>query len=318
MLSVLVVAGLIAWIGVEDVWLAWGSLSWKVWLAVPLLQLSSLILRGWRAEMTLLSKLCRPNIKYILIAAVHNAANQTLPMRSGELAYPYLLKHYCNFVLGRGVASLLYIRVYELLVLVGLVLASLLAMVVVPEAGKSSFILLLLVLFSGLFILWIKIPVMVAVSRRLLTAYAGKRETKIRKFAARLGDFLGSLLVELQRPKSLALHLGVGFLTLLNWICLILIFWVVLLGMGIPVDFMQTVVGSSVCSIAQFVPIGTLGNFGPMEAGWVVGFALVGVDMESSLSAGLAMHLMVFTSSVLIGGFAWFLLHLTARGEGRI
>lgn len=314
--SVLLIAAIIAWIGADAVRLAWAGLSWKVWLAIPILQILSLVLRGWRAEMTLLERPCMPSLNFVLIASVHNAANQTMPMRSGELAYPYLLKRYCNFVLGKGVASLLYIRVYELFVLVLLVLAAFASMLTGVETGSVKFVLLLLVLLSGLYLLWVKTPAMVSSFIPLLTRYAGEQATRSRAYAARLAGFLDSLVIELQRPKSVRLHLGVFFLTLLNWISLILIFWIVMLGVGIPVDFLQTIVGSSFASISQFIPVGTLGNFGPMEAGWVVGFAFVGVDVQSALNAGIIMHLLTFANSLLIGSIAWMLLHWLVSGTG--
>lgn len=56
------------------------------------------------------------------VSLLHNAAVNLLPMRSGELAYPYLLRRELGVALPTAVASLLWLRLQDLLVLLGLLL----------------------------------------------------------------------------------------------------------------------------------------------------------------------------------------------------
>lgn len=105
------------WIGVEHFYLTLLTLQLSQVGAIFILFFISIFLRGWRIELTLGGELSMPHLEYFIVASLHNIANQLMPIRSGELAYPYLLHRYFGYKLAKGAASLLYIRFFELFVL---------------------------------------------------------------------------------------------------------------------------------------------------------------------------------------------------------
>jgi uncharacterized protein (TIRG00374 family) len=296
----------VLWIGMEAFSQAWDRISYETLLWVLLLLGLSLVIRGWRAKITMVGSICSPSVDYTLIAVVHNAANQLMPMRSGELAYPFLLKRFHGHLFGKGTASLLYIRFFELFVL-----AIIFVIALIGYAGiKRGFDLYQIsigvaVLLPLTVVIWSSLPKLTGLGSHFLTWWAQGHSGAVFDIARRVSHLLASISEELKVAKSPVVHMATGVLTIVNWFCLFTIFYLVLHGVGIFVTVNEIVIGSAIASLTQFIPVGTLGNFGSMEAGWTVGFVMVGVDMRSALNSGLVMHLMVFSYSILLAIVSW-------------
>jgi uncharacterized membrane protein YbhN (UPF0104 family) len=91
------------------------------------------------------------------------------------------------------------------------------------------------------------------------------------------------------------------------WTSLFLLFSETLRLAGHSVGWPATVVGSTLANATQFLPVNTLGSFGSLEAGWTVGFALMGVPAKEAFAAGLAMHSVVFAvlMATALPGWWW-------------
>jgi len=81
-----------------------------------------------------------------------------------------------------------------------------------------------------------------------------------------------------------------------------------MLAAGFELSFRQTVVGSTFANITQLIPINTLGSFGTLEAGWTLGYALIGIDAKQALTAGFVLHLLVFSFLIFSAFPSWIWL----------
>ena len=308
-LAILIVFVCLAWVGTEMFVNAWTALPLLYIGAVVGLFTLSLFLRSWRARMVLAGHFCLPSIRFFLITTLHNAANQVMPMRSGEITYPYLFKKYAGFLISKGAASLLVIRLYEVLVLVIILV---LGLIWLSAEGEAWMLIAstACALAVAAFMFWKQLPRLILMLESLikrLRHHPGEKDVSIN----RLGSFLHLLAQEVTKPIPASVHLGLALSSLINWFVIIVLFWCVLSGVGISLGFAEAVVGSSICGLGQLIPLGTIGNFGPIEAGWTLGFALVGVEVKAALSAGIIMHLLVVASSLMLALISWVILQLS-------
>jgi uncharacterized membrane protein YbhN (UPF0104 family) len=91
-------------------------------------------------------------------------------------------------------------------------------------------------------------------------------------------------------------------------------FFAIMRSFSLPVGVSQTVLGSTAAVVTGFLPIGGIGNFGTLEAGWALGFALVGLEQEQAVASGFGVSLTTFSYAALLGLLGWIGL---ARAGGR-
>jgi len=313
-ISFILIAFVLYWIGAQQFMNALLRLDVKSMGMIFILYCISLLLRSWRFRVAQESLLCRPNLSYAVIAAYHNAANQVMPFRSGELTFPLLVKRYFGHRMSRSTASLLLIRFVEALVLGCLVIMGLL--LVLGHSGENhtwEFFLIpaLLLMLAA----WVFLPRMLLFMHHVALSVAGGRKVRWADLVIRLAQVLQSISAELGRSKDVSVHLLILVLTIMNWLVLIGVCWAVLLSLGVQVTYPETIVGSSVASVAQFIPLGSLGNIGPLEAGWTLGFVLVGLDAKTALNAGVVLHLVMISYALILAGLAWLFYGRRLRKE---
>lgn len=291
------------WVGADGVFQALIGLDVGSLGMIFILIGVSLIIRGWRVRIVQESTVCIPNTDYILIAIFHNAANQVMPFRSGELAFPLLLKRYLGHQMSQSTASLLLIRFIEAMVLGGLVIIGLF-FVLSDSTDNFGRIIFLLLFLLFMLVFWGWMPRLLLIGYRVTRSVSGSGEEAWRKLVLRLGQALHAVSGELNKSKGFSVYLLILVLTVANWLVLIAVCWVVLLSVGVQVNYAEAMVGASVASVAQFIPLGSFGNIGPLEAGWTLGFVFVGVDAKQALSSGVVLHLVMIGYALLLAAIA--------------
>ena len=307
LLSFFIIGMSIYWVGPEQLYDTFLMLNFVQAATIFLMFCISMVLRAWRFELILNGKLSWPHMHYFMVATFHNVAFQFMPMRSGELVYPYLVRHHFGHSLAKGGAALLYIRFAELFVLVFLFMVSLLGF-----AGETQgydfdelFMGVLLLLFVAVFI-WLKLSLIInSLSQWLKKKTQDFSSGRLKGLNSKISKLLALLAEELQAKKTKTLHSVTGALSLMNWICIFMIFNTVLQSVGIVVTVHEMVIGAAIASLSQFLPVSTLGNFGTLEAGWTAGFMMVGVDMQEALSSALILHFFIVSFSLFLAGSSW-------------
>lgn len=122
--------GLLAWLLQRLPWAsAWEALqrpSWAVWCGVITTLLVSYGLRGARLQVVMglgqgdgaaAPRVLGLRLDALRVILMHNAAVNLLPMRAGELSFPWLASAELRMPLARAVACLVWMRVQDLVVL---------------------------------------------------------------------------------------------------------------------------------------------------------------------------------------------------------
>jgi glycosyltransferase 2 family protein len=232
------------------------------------------------------------------IACVHQALNKVLPLRAGELSYPWLARRIVGQGFGEALIGLAYLRFLDL-VGVAVLFAGTLALHRSLYLGdlRLGFLASLVLLFGALAALLWLLPLLrlaIGLASRLL----GPRAVLRRALAA----------VERFPKLGLRAHVSLAALTLAAWLLVYGTFHVLLAAFGVPLDGARTVLGATAGVIASVLPVQGLGSFGTLEAGWALGMSLVGMEPRTAIATGIGIQVFTFLYAMLLGASGWLAL----------
>lgn len=214
----------------------------------------------------------------------HNVANNLLPMRSGELVFPWLMRRYFNYDFIDATAALLWIRVLDMHVL------GLIAIFILNLRQPS---LLWWLIAAG----WIG-------SLSLIT-YFQQRHT-----AQQLHG--NGRLLTLLRQTLRAAPVDWRFIAqIYGWTLLIWSFkftaFVSVLQFFLPLDYWQLFTGVMGAELSSVLPIHGVAGSGSYELAAVAALAPLGIDPKLALVGVVNLHLFLLGSTVLLSVFALLL-----------
>lgn len=259
-----------------------------------------------------------PFATMLCVAAVHNLLLRLLPMRTGELAYAFLVRRAGTAGLGESLLGLVLLRLLDSTVVVLVFSAALALDSGGLYRGDRGLGLLAAALAAGL---GLGMIFLLAPSLRL-----GLRG--LRQLARGLGldgkplyirglDALDQAVTAFGqvRPRVLVLLAGA---TLCVWAMTFGAFGVLMQAFGVPVNLPQVILGSTLGIVTAFLPLSGIGSFGTLEAGWTLGFVLVGVDRGAAVASGFGISIMTFLYAAMLGLPAWVAFELLVRRRPQI
>ncbi len=280
------VVGLVAIIDAQVGWVAmlqfWTQVDLPLALAAATLLLLSHCCRAERLFGLLQQPSWRPRrLDVYSISSWHTALNNLLPMRSGEASLPLLIRRRLHRSWSDGVGSLLLIRGLDLLALLWVWAATIVAPV-----------------FSPLLLLgWI------------LTTYGA--------FSA--FPWLAGMLPSRIRPPAgvnqlLTRPVRASVLTLAAWL---LKFGALLILAQAAVPQSPGIWGSAVLAgeLSSISPIHGPAGLGTYEAAFVAPAALGGVSLDAALTVGVNLHVFLLLSSVTLAGLLEIAVTVLSRGS---
>lgn len=281
----LFVVGVEYWLGWRTVLEPWLTFSWGQGLVALALLVLSYALRAWRLYDYFPQFLGGQWLATWRLMLLHNALNNLLPARTGELSFPVLMKRYFNVGYAHATSALLWFRALDL--------HTIIVFAVLPFLLATR----LRVLAVPFLVVWMLLPVGVYLLRnRLQVDLAGKDG----KFSELLQKMLYGL------PDSWGAFWRSWAMTWANWaIKLVTLAWL-LLQFAPQATWnlaMTSVVGGEVTSV---LPFHAPGGFGTYEAGVVVPLSRL-VELPAATMAAVSLHLFVLGSSLLGAVFAWFI-----------
>jgi uncharacterized membrane protein YbhN (UPF0104 family) len=273
----------------------WGPLlaPWRA-LSIPLLgllfSLSALSygLRAVRVDAYFYPRFagCFPTV--LRLSVLHNVANNLLPMRAGEMVFPWLMRRYFGHGVIDATGALLWIRALDLhcLVLIGLFIAYL--------RGPSW-------IWWVLGCLWVAALLVVAPLGRHVSALSRERRSGL------LGS-LRHLILRLlgAAPREPLVIARVYGWTLLIWALKFTAF-AVLLQHFLPVEFWQVLVGVMGAELSSVLPFHGIAGSGSYEIAIVAALAPLGVDPARALVGAVNLHLFLLGTTLILGGLAFLL-----------
>lgn len=249
------------------------SLPAQTALVIFLLGAISWLLRGLRTWI-LFEQL--PLTEALGMSFIHNTANNLAPMRLGELALPMLARWLGNVEFSVGLTSLLWIRLLDLISLVGISVC----IVFLPTAGTIMLALLAALIFLTPLLIAIVVP-----------------KTQHIRLPQILEQARSQLMYEAQNGKRL--H-RMWRLTILAWLSKIMGMGVLLATLsGIPMtDVITTILGAELSSI---LPIHGLAGAGSYEAGGIIGSTFMGLSPVLALEMTIQLHIYVLSLTAVFG-----------------
>jgi hypothetical protein len=262
----------------------WKQLSGSTILIAIVLFLSTYQLRTWRLYDYFNEELKGQWLLALRLILLNNILNILLPMRSGEVSFPVLMKRYFSVEYDRSVPALFWFRLLDLHTILSVGLLPVLL------AKLPLFVALLL------FALWLSIPLASYALRGFISSrISGKGGWK-------------RLLVKMVNglPTSLWMFWKTWLLTLLNWVIkLAVLAW--LLSQFISTEFyyrISAVIGGELSSVLPFHAPGGVGTY---EAG-IAAVLMPVSNADHAMQAAINVHLFVLGASFIGAIIAWLFL----------
>lgn len=310
----LVVAGalifaLFHWGGLQwrDLGAALARLSWGAYLAALACHMLLYLVRALRFQW-LLSANDRPSYPAQLsVGMAQTMASIIMPAKLGELMYVL----YSNRVFGlrteTSLAVLFLSRIFDLAALslaMGIACLMLAMRSGMPAwlypvgiaATLGGLALFLLTLRGSLF-------------TRLLGWAAERVGGQRTRLGAALIGRLRSAGVALDAVRGGSIFVRCAALSLVAWLCIFAFCAILGRSLGLPESIgpLEAVFGSALAILTSLLPISAFASIGTLEAGWVLGFSVFGVDRELALATGAGLHIVQLLNVVIIGvlGHLW-------------
>jgi uncharacterized membrane protein YbhN (UPF0104 family) len=272
----------------------WRTLSPLLLLALFGLTALSYVLRAVRVYDYFGARFrgCFPTV--LRLSMLHNTANNLLPMRAGEMVFPWLMRRYFGHGFLDAAAALLWIRILDLhfLALIGILILYLRDLS--PIWWWAALVWLLgLLLFLPL--------------RGLVKTSSG---ASVRGFAAKLIRLVRRVLAAAPaQPRIIA---RVYLWTALTWTLKFTAF-AVLLEHFLPLEFWRLLTGVMGAELSTVLPFHGIAGSGSYELAVVAALAPLGVDPRLALAGAVNLHLFLLGSTLALGGFAFLLPKTTGK-----
>lgn len=310
----LVVAGalifaLFHWGGLQwsDLGAALARLSWGAYFAALACHMLLYLVRALRFQW-LLSANDRPSYPAQLsVGMAQTMASIIMPAKLGELMYVV----YSNRVFGlraeTSLAVLFLSRVFDLAAL-SLAMGGT-CLLLATRSGMPAWLYPLGIAATlgglALFLLTLR----GSLFTRLLGWAAERVGGQRTRLGAALIGRLRSAGAALDAVRGGSIFVRCAALSLVAWLCIFAFCAILGRSLGLPESIgpLEAVFGSALAILTSLVPISAFASIGTLEAGWVLGFSVFGVDRELALATGAGLHIVQLLNVVIIGvlGHLW-------------
>lgn len=268
-------------VGWAELLAPWRTLSPALLGVLVGLSALSWLLRAVRVYDFLRERLCGRFAAVVRLSFLHNVANNLLPMRSGELVFPWLMRRYFGHGFLSAGASLVWIRLLDL-----------------------HFLILV-----GLLILWLRTPAwwwpvlalgwLAAIA---VLVWLGEHVPRHRSgLIWRLLRFAADAA-----PSSPALVVRLYLWTAASWLSKLLAYAVVMHHF-VPVAFWRVLAGVVGAELSSVLPFHGVAGSGSYELAGVAVLVPLGVGLDQALAGAVNLHLFLLGVTLLMGAVALLL-----------
>ena len=265
---------------IVEVQVGWGkTLAYWQFIPLPTLVLAfslfagSHIVRAYRIYDLVLSTRAVPFFAVVKLSALHQFANNLLPMRLGEVVLPLLLKRYFGIRLSRGFARLIWLRVLDLAVMGGVAALLVLASIhVLYRWGLLGLAVLALAL--------------VLVLHKVILS----RSAKLRDIVNVLAE---------TAPGTIIQWLRLLIWTVTAWSLKLAAITLIIMSFA-DVGFNGALSGALGAELSGILPLHGLAGAGSYEAAFFAGMALLESPSNELLAVAVNTHLFVLLSTSVV------------------
>jgi len=268
-----------------------------VWLLPVIgLYLVSTILRAYRYQLLGLRSVGL--FRLVNVGFIHFFLSGILPFRSGEFSFVYLINKDGKTHISKNISALMLARIMDFFAVVISLIVSL--VVVFPEKIKELDSIVVSA-FAVLFFLFLVVIILLFATEKIgsvikfFTRLLIRKQELSEKILQRWRELSDSLLV-LKDWKVFGKTLLVS---MVSWALLYGITAMFLNSLGYFIDYWPAVFITSFPPIASLIPIGTIGNFGTVEAGWVFGLSALGFGLDLAVALSVALHILTILMQII-------------------
>jgi uncharacterized protein (TIRG00374 family) len=279
---------------VDPFWVALGSSAY----------LLAILFRALRFKWLIYSKSV-PLSDLFKITAFYHLSLMVLPSKLGEFSFPYFLNKISGMNATEGLASLIVSRVYDFFIVLMILLS-----VSIGAQGlfkvNTPLVVLLVTLLVGFLVfgLFYMSSLLRWFSNGLgrISHWTGSRNAKfilwIQKKMSEVGEDFHAI-------KTRHTYFPVSLTSLASWVMIFCTFYAYMKSFGMDIPLTKMLLGSTIGVIANALPVSGIGNWGTLEAGWAVGFLMVGLSKEKAIATGFGVHIIIFIVCAIISFFCW-------------
>ena len=229
-------------------------------------------------------------------------------MRTGDVSYVYLMQRRQKVDVTQGVASLLVASLIDLILLIGLVIATgwLLRAELRDTFSGTVLYLTPLLIGSGL----ISTVVFVSVAPNVCMKLADRCASPLLRLENRTVSWVVNkglqVLQELTAFRSNRRFLEVWVYSL---ICLVIRFGFqcyLVVEMGVEVPITQVLFALAFTNVFNLLPVQTIGNFGTTEFPFVWLLKHFGTSVEVATVTGFSLHILILLYCIPLGLYGFF------------
>ena len=279
---------------VDPLWVALGSIAY----------LLAILFRALRFKWLIHSKdISFPDL--FRITAFYHLSLMVLPSKLGELSYPYFLNKISGMTVTEGLASLIVSRVYDFFIILMILLFIFIGFQGLFKVNPFLVILLITFLIGFIVLVFFYMSSFLGWLSNVLgriSQWTGARNVR---FVLWIQRKMSEMAEDFYAIKARKTYFPVSLTSLASWVMIFWTFYAYMKGFGIEISFTKMILGSTVGVIANALPISGIGNWGTLEAGWAVGFIMVGLSKEKAIATGFGVHIIIFIVCAIISFFCW-------------
>lgn len=241
------------------------------------------------------------------ILALHTFWGNILPMRTGDISYVYLMQRRQKVEATHGIASLLVASLIDLVLLMGLVIAT--AWLLRTElretfSGRLLYLLPLLV-GGGLIISVISVYAVPNACLRFAERCAApllRLEVRPLSWGVNKGM---EVLQDLMAFRSNQRFLEVWLYSLLSLVIRFGFQCYLVMEMGIAIPMIEVLFALAFTNVFNLFPVQTVGNFGTTEFPFVWLLHHFGTSVETATVAGFSLHILILLYCLPLGAYGY-------------
>lgn len=249
------------------------------------------LVRAWRWQ--LISHDHRITLKRSLpLTSVHVGLGHLLPVRLSDVALVGLFRKYAALPAGSGAATVMLAKIMDVIAMGSVVAFSFLAGLSGPVVYIAA-----ITAVAGIVSLFF-LPAVLGIFTAPLKAIAGQG-----RITAAWNDMVSSIRITPERRRTVSLAMGASIAA---WAIKLFMFQALLRAVGVTgLPLWQVFTACAVTDLTMALPVHGLLSLGTVEAGWVAGFALVGITATlpgglTVVEAGFSVHLLWLSMAVLL------------------
>ena len=237
------------------------------------------------------------------ILAMHTFWGNILPMRTGDVSYVYLMQRRQKVNATQGVASLLVASLIDLVLLMGLVVATawLLRTALRDTFSGTVLYLIPLLMSGGLVAVVIFVYAAPNVCMRIAERCAGPLLALEKRPVSWTVDKVLAVLRELTTFRSNKRFLEVWVYSAL---CLVIRFGFqcyLVTEMGVEIPMTEVLFALAFTNVFNLLPVQTIGNFGTTEFPFVWLLNHFGTSIETATVTGFSLHILILLYCLPLG-----------------